>query len=353
MAYKVKEIKATELAFTYVGCFLGAGFLSGNELWQFFGSFGKAGAIAIIISIIIQGVIGFIVVKYVSDNGVREFDVLIVKKKVKSLRGFFVASEMIFILFTVSVMLAGAGSLFKTVLNMNGHISSLIFTIAVMVVAYFGLSGVISVFNATVPILTVATVTISVIVLSKCGFFNLNIAPSVNKPKMLPNWILSAIVFAAHNVYCTLGIITPLGERVKDVNIAVQGITLACVILLIVSVAVLIPLYANVEYAEKELPMLELAKFISEPFFYVYAFLMFAAMFGTAVSYTVSVTDYCERKFNKIKYNKIFLIIALGVLTYTVSLFGFNSLIAVIYPLSGYVGIVAIIMIIINYFFLK
>ena len=39
----MKEIKTWSLAFTYVGCFLGAGFISGQELWQFFGSFGNWG----------------------------------------------------------------------------------------------------------------------------------------------------------------------------------------------------------------------------------------------------------------------------------------------------------------------
>ena len=31
---EMKEIKTWSLAFTYVGCFLGAGFISGQELWQ-------------------------------------------------------------------------------------------------------------------------------------------------------------------------------------------------------------------------------------------------------------------------------------------------------------------------------
>ena len=39
----MKQIKTLTLAFTYVGCFLGAGFISGQELWQFFGAFGNWG----------------------------------------------------------------------------------------------------------------------------------------------------------------------------------------------------------------------------------------------------------------------------------------------------------------------
>ena len=34
---------ALRLGFTYAGCFLGAGYVSGQELWQFFGRFGENG----------------------------------------------------------------------------------------------------------------------------------------------------------------------------------------------------------------------------------------------------------------------------------------------------------------------
>ena len=43
----MKQIKTMTLAFTYVGCFLGAGFISGQELWQFFGSFGNWGYVGL------------------------------------------------------------------------------------------------------------------------------------------------------------------------------------------------------------------------------------------------------------------------------------------------------------------
>ena len=345
----MKEIKSSKLAFTYAGCFVGAGFLSGNELWQFFGSFGKWGAVALIFAIILQAVFGYISIRYAGENDISRFDVLIVKKDKKWLRGFFVITEVVFIFFVVSVMLAGAGSLFKTVLGVGEWWTSLIFTIAVMVVAYFGLNGVITILSSTIPILTLATMAISVVAVVKYGLPNLNLAPVTGATWMLPNVIVSAILFAVHNLYCTLGVVAPLGARVKDKNTAIQGMTYASIVLLLISVAVLCPLYTSLEFATKALPMLELAKVISGPLFYVYALLMLMGMFGTAVSHTVAVTDFFEQSSKKIKKHKLILIIPLGILAYVVSLIGFSDLIAIMYPLSGYIGIVAIIMITINY----
>lgn len=39
----MKKISASAMCFTFTGCFLGAGYVSGQELYQFFGAFGAAG----------------------------------------------------------------------------------------------------------------------------------------------------------------------------------------------------------------------------------------------------------------------------------------------------------------------
>ena len=79
----MKEIKSSKLAFTYAGCFVGAGFLSGNELWQFFGSFGKWGIVFLVVAIILQAVLGYFAIRYAGENNITRFDVLIVKKENK------------------------------------------------------------------------------------------------------------------------------------------------------------------------------------------------------------------------------------------------------------------------------
>ena len=39
----MKQLSAMQLALSYTGVFLGAGFVSGQELWQFFSCFGPIG----------------------------------------------------------------------------------------------------------------------------------------------------------------------------------------------------------------------------------------------------------------------------------------------------------------------
>ena len=46
----MKKISWVQLCFTFVGVFLGAGFVSGQELWKFFACFGAAGLAGFLVS---------------------------------------------------------------------------------------------------------------------------------------------------------------------------------------------------------------------------------------------------------------------------------------------------------------
>lgn len=345
----MKEIKSSALAFSYAGCFIGAGFLSGQELWQFFGSFGKNGLIGLIIAILLQAVLGFVIIHYAKIKNESHFDRLIIRKENNLLRGFFALTEIVFIFFIVTIMVAGAGSLFESVIKLDSVISSLIFTVLVMSIAIFGLSGVVKIFSLTVPLLTIATIIVSIITLFNTGIPDIWSSEVTGKTAMLPNFFTSAILFAIHNLYCTLGIIVPIGYKVKDNATIVKGMSLASTVLLLISIAVLLPIYAIPSYSLSELPMLEIAKDISGVVFVVFVILMAIGMFGTAVSNTVAISDFFEKKFTIFSKYKFIIPLVIGVIAFLLSSVGFSDLIAVLYPLTGYIGIIAIILIIINY----
>ena len=47
----MKKINSLSLCLTFAGCFLGAGYVSGQELWQFFGAYGIGGIAGFIVAI--------------------------------------------------------------------------------------------------------------------------------------------------------------------------------------------------------------------------------------------------------------------------------------------------------------
>jgi uncharacterized membrane protein YkvI len=265
------------------------------------------------------------------------------------LRWFFVGLELLIVFFIISIMFAGAGSLFKTVFNVDTFIPSLIFGLLVSVFAFLGLSGVVKVLNGTVPILTVATIIVSIIALRKYGFPDISQAEVTGKTLLMPNFIVAFLLSSIYNVFCLLCIVSPLGCLVKDKKTILNSMVIASIVLILIASSVLLPLYANPSFAKYDLPMLQVSKEVSGYLYYVYALLLFLGIFGTAISNMVAIVNYTQEKVKFFKERKYIIIAVLFVMAFVVSRFGFSSLISVLYPISGYVGLIALILIIVNY----
>ena len=74
----MKQIKTWTLAFTYVGCFLGAGCISGQELWQFFGAFGNWGYVGFALATLLFVVIGVLFIRLTQKTRCSDRDHLLV-----------------------------------------------------------------------------------------------------------------------------------------------------------------------------------------------------------------------------------------------------------------------------------
>ena len=108
------------------------------------------------------------------------------------------------------------------------------------------------------------------------------------------------------------------------------------------------PLFAKSGFASYDLPLLELDKTIGLPVYYFYAALLIVGIFGTSVSSLASLIDFGGKKINFIESNKKSFYLPVAILAYALSLVGINDLIAVGYPVCGYVGMTAEILIVVN-----
>ncbi len=349
----MKKINFTAIAFTFAGSIVGAGFLSGQELWQFFGSYGRLGMLGFVLALILQVVLVYVILVYAKNSQISEFDKLIVKKDIKPLRYFFVFSELVFVFGVVMIMYAGSGSLLKTAFGLNDLVGSLIFATAITIVAFLGLGGITKILSATIPFLTVLTLIISILALNKYGFPNLANAEVTGKTALMPNFVVAFILFSVHNIFCMLGVLTPLGYELKNRSSASNGMVLASIVLIVITLSVLLPLYSATEFTKNDLPMLDLAKEVSTPLFYVYAILLLVGMFGSALSHLVSVTDFVYRKSEFLNRRKYLFILPISISAFVLSRFGFSKLISIMYPLSGYVGVIGLALIVYNFIKLK
>ena len=191
--------------------------------------------------------------------------------------------------------------------------------------------------------LIVAALVIAGIRLHRTGLTAAAFAAGDTNP-MLGNWATSAVNYAAYNFFATVGILAPLTRHLKKPGTAVWGTVLGCVLLLAVALGVLAALAVSPESVGAQLPMLDLACRLGTAGV-VYAVLLFLGMFGTSVSSLVAVLTYAGQKSARLAGHRTALLLVLTAAAFAGSLFGFGDLIGTVYPVYGYLGMAAMLLV--------
>lgn len=344
----MKKINSLSLCFTFAGCFLGAGYVSGQELLQFFSSFGKPGYIGLLFAVILQVVFGIMLISLAMKTGIFEMDKIIIPWEKPSLRNTFGVLQEILLFGIFVIMSAGTGALFEQVFSLPFWVGSLVICVITALLAIKGVGAMVKVFSYFVPVLVAVTLGISVYSIATKGFPEITSAKSGENP-LLSNWIVSSLTFVSYNIFGSIGILTLVGKSVKKKGTVIAGVSSGGVMLLVIALGILFSISVSDGSTEKELPMLFVAEKINIILGYVYAFLLFGGMLGTSVSSVVALENFMETKSEKIRNGRTLTVIIMCVLCFLLSLAGFSDLVGFIYPVFGYLGFAALVLIIVNY----
>ena len=331
-----QKIGTLRLALTFAGCFLGAGYVSGQELWQYFGAFGARGLLGLALAIVLLGGTGVLLLRLSARTGIETMDALIVRADIPWLR------TAVGVL-TAALLFGGIGALGNQMLGLPVWLGAAIACVLIAAAAYFGLGGMVSVFTVAVPCMIVAALVIAGIRLHRAGLTAAAFAAGDTNP-MLGSWATSAVNYAAYNFFATVGILAPLTRHLKKPGTAVWGTVLGCVLLLAVALGVLAALATSPESTQAPLPMLDLACRLGAAGV-VYAVLLFLGMFGTSVSSLVAVLTYAGQKSARLAGHRTALLLVLTAAAFAGSLFGFGDLIGTVYPVYGYLGMAAMLLV--------
>lgn len=339
----MKKINFLKLAFTYAGCFLGAGYVSGQELWQFFASYGLWGFAGLFITVLIQFLFGVMLLNTVKDTEIYEMDKICVPFDNSVLRKIVSICAVFFMYGVYIIMAAGAGAIFFRMFGLPLAVGCGIFCLIVAFLTFYGIEGMIDLFSKVVPLLVLGTVFVCVLFLFKTKdiSFDLSLNSGGGSNALLGNWFFSSLTYVSYNLFGTIGIIAPVGKITEKKDIK-KGMFLGSLILFVIAFFINTVLLLNTEFSVFELPMLEVAKEIGFVFGIIYSVLLLFGMFGTSLSSFVAVIKFSEQKYDfAVKYKKQIIVI-LSILAFLLSLFGFGDLIGVIYPISGYFGFLVI-----------
>ena len=347
----MKQLKTRKLALVYAGCFLGAGYVSGQEIWQYFGSFGVSGLLGLAAAMALLFMFGVMILRTAQITGKTAADEIAVSWDLPAVKTVMSAMEIVMMFAVVAVMSAGVGALAEQMLGVPAWCGSLVFCAVTMACALMGLQAVVSAFSVSVPLLVGATAVLCAWSLAKNGVTLP--AARMSDNALLGTWLPSAVNFACYNVFLTIALIAPFGPYVKRRRTAAAGIGLGTAMLAVIALGVMLCLFSLPEAAEAELPTLYAASQLTPAGAWVYAVLLLLAMFGTALSSLVAVGHYLSEKVAVCKRRGRLVTVIISAAAFGGSLFGFGDLIGTLYPIFGYGSVAFLILLAVSYFRLR
>jgi len=346
----MKKMNCLQTGFAFAGCFLGAGYVSGQELWQFFGSFGAWGIAGLIVAELLIFAVGFCMLRINQITGLAEVDRVILPFEAPALRYTVMVLELVFLFGVCTIMAAGVGALAEQLFGIPMWVGCAVFTLLVSVTSLAGLGGMVKALSLSVPILVIVSLAFGVFAVTENGFSAISFSGSGGSNSLMGSWWIAAISFACYNVFGSIAMVSPLGQFVEGRVKAALGIFAGTVILAVIAGSVLISVCLNPECISAELPMLSYASASSVPLGYIYGILLLLAMFGTALSSMVAFTNLVSLKSERIKRSRGVFTLAYAAAMFCGSLFGFGGLISVVYPIFGYCSSAFIVLMAAHYF---
>ena len=347
-----KQITPLQLAMLYTGSFLGAGFLSGQELLQFFGQFGLWGLAGMVLTVAAFGAFTWMALFIAKKTGRVEFDKIILRQDNRILRGLFSAVFLLFLFGCTMGMVAGAGALLEQLFGIPALAGDAGMTLLVLAVAAAGAAGLVAAFDVVVPLLVGAAVIIGLLAVFRLPMEPIPALPVSSGNPLLGNWFFSALSFLSYNMMAAITILVPLTREVEDERAIRRGLALGTGVLTVIFVSILLPMMWFRSLAgDAELPMLALASRLFPALGVIYALLLLCGMFTAALSSLFGITARIEaRRGSPLPRWQL---AALCAAVFAGSILGFKNVVSYVYPVCGYVGFFALMGVALHYRFLK
>ena len=167
--------------------------------------------------------------------------------------------------------------------------------------------------------------------------------------KMVLAALMAALTYVAYNLLGSVGIMVPLGKYLRGKRTIRVGIALGGLLLVLVAGSVLTSLTGYPEAAAEQMPMVALASRLNPALGIVYGMLLLFGMFSNALASLVAFMEYVNRHVKALDAHRRITMAVLMLLVWAASLAGFGNLVGTVFPVFGYIGIVAIVFICINY----
>lgn len=340
-----------KIVFVVIGTIIGAGFASGQEIWIFFNQYGTWGAIGMIASCSLSGIIIYQVFRIAEKMQVASYDELL--KKMSTTHQIFNQAISIiislFLLISFYIMVAGMSALFHQEFGFPIWACSILMSIFCYLILQKDMKGIMAVNSILIPAL--------ILFILYLGIQNLDFTISSLGTKAIEQsntwqWGMSSILYASYNSIMLIPMLVELKPYITSKAKARQVGSICAIILSLLGISLFsLLLRGNENIYSLELPMIEIVKDFGVIYSYLYIGVVVTAIFTTAISagYGFLKNQVSRKQFSKGNvakrkrqyYQKVLLVICIS--APFIAHVGFSNLVSKLYPMFGVLGLIQIV----------
>lgn len=300
-----------------MGTIVGAGFATGQEILQFFTRYGAVSIFTIVLASFLFIWLGTKIMLLAHDMKAKSYEDLN-----KYLFGDRIGPWISFITFFVllgitSIMLAGAGSVFKEHLHLSYQFGLIFTLILTYVVLLKGIDAILAVNSIVVPMILIFTVILVITTMNSPHASNwVTLDSSFHLGKV---W-LSPFLYTAFNLALAQAVLVPIGSSIKERSSLYWGGILGGIGIGLMLLAGHFALSAQMPgITQFEIPMGILLIDLGKTVQLLFLLIIFAEIFTTLIADVYGLTRQLEQR---IKLNQQIIIICILLISYAISQIG-------------------------------
>lgn len=321
----------------FIGIIVGAGFASGQEILQYFTSFGIMGIFGALVSTALFAYLGMNLTRLGSRMQQPSHKEVIYGISGKIL-GRIVDYIIVLTLFGVGVvMIAGAGSIFSQQFGLPSVLGSTLMTVLVILTIMLNVEKVISIIGSITPFLILMVILLAVYSLATVDLSFTALDPiAKEKISSFSNWFVAGLNYASFNIAVGASMSIVMGSTEKDEKIAARGGLFGGIGLGILIILSHLAIFSRIDsVGDADMPMLQIANDISPALGIFMSIILFGMIYNTAVSMIYAFSARFVSS-GTLKFKGFVVIV--GIISFLLSFVGFTKLVSEFYPIVGYLG---------------
>ena len=334
------------IALAYVGVMIGAGVSSGQDLLQYFVSFGAWGLIGVIVLGVLHVGFGRLMIALGSYYQSDDHSVVLAEISHPVIYRILDIALIITCFIFGFVMTAGAGANLNQQFGMPFWVGAFLCTALTIVVSFLDFKKIIGVIGVFTPmfLVMIAVIFMTNVLGRHWDFEEMNrISQTIQSP-FSSVW-MSVVNYFAVCVMSAIAMAFVMGGSIFKINEAEKSGAWGGFMVGVIFFIMTLILFANSDKVVKsDVPMLAIAKEVNPVFATLYAFVIFGLIFNTVFSLYYALGKRfaagSEKRFK-------FFVTAFSLSGFLVSFMGFRQLVAVMYPIIGYMGLLMLVVLVV------